>query len=95
MAVDNTDSNNQVQPQPLRINSRQQAFFDSEVATMAKTELKMMDKDPQYNTQGTFSARYTSNLMPFVERHMKYLSEHPKLDAQHYLSNLKLMTRVK
>ncbi len=95
MAVDNTDSNNQVRPQPLRINSRQQAFFDSEVATMAKSELKMMDKDPQYNTQGTFSARYTSNLMPFVERHMKYLSEHPKLDAQHYLSNLKLMTRVK
>jgi hypothetical protein len=94
MTVDNTDTNNQVQ-QPIRINSRQQAFFDSEVASIAKSELKLMDKDPQYNTQGTFSARYTGHVMPFVERHMKYLSEHPKLDAQHYLSNLKLMTRIK
>jgi hypothetical protein len=95
MAVGNTDSNNQVQPQPIRINSRQQAFFDSEVAAVAKTELKLMAKDPRYNTQGTFSAKYTGHVMPFVERHMKYLSEHPKLDAQHYLSNLKLMTKIK
>jgi len=89
-----TADSSETKPKPY-FNSRQQAFFKSEAAMTAEAELKLMANDPRYNTQGTFSARYSSNLMPFVERHMKYLSEHPKLDTQHYLSNLKLMTKIK
>lgn len=85
---------NDTRPMPGRFTSRQQAFFKSEAAMIAKDELKLMANDPRYNTQGIFSAQYAQD-MSFVERHMKYLSEHPKLDPRHYLSNLKLMTKVK
>ncbi len=93
MSDDNKE--NEARLKPVRFTTRQQAFFKSETATLARTELKLMADDPRYNTRGTFSARHTSNTMPFVERHMKYLSEHPKLDARHYLSNLKFMTKLK
>lgn len=91
MTADGSDSTT---PKP-QFNSRQVAFFKSEAAIAAETELKLMANDSRYNTQGTFSARYSGHVMPFVERHMKYLSEHPKLDTEHYLSNLKLMTKIK
>lgn len=72
---------------------RQKAFFKSEAAMMARIELKLMVNNPNYNTRETFSAKHSQS-MPFVERHMKYLSEHPNLDPRHYLSNLKLITRI-
>jgi hypothetical protein len=93
MSQDNKENDTSLKP--TRFNSRQEAFFKSEAAITAKLELKVMANDPQYNTRGTFSAKHASHTIPFVERHMKYLSEHPKLDTQHYLSNLRLMTKIK
>jgi hypothetical protein len=73
---------------------QQKAFFRSEAAEKARAELKLMVGDPRYNTQKTFSAK-DPDLTSFVDKHMQYLSQHPKLDPRHYLSNLRLMTKVK
>lgn len=73
---------------------QQQAFVTSEAGLSAEAELITMESDPQYNTQTSFSSRQT-NRVPFVERHMIYLSQHPKLDWRHYVANLRLMTKIK
>ena len=73
-------------------------FVDSEEGKTIKQKLQFMTSDEGYNTQSSYSAnslRYPNNLIPFVDKHMNYLSVHPKLDARLYLANLQLMTRVK
>jgi len=60
-------------------------------------ELRQMVQSSLYNTMPGYtptSATYPDGIMPFVDRHIKYLSAHPKLDAWMYLANLRLMTRT-
>lgn len=35
------------------------------------------------------------NGVTFVDKHMKYMSQYPSLNCVQYVSNLKLMTKVK
>lgn len=77
-----------------RITTKQKEFLDSDPAEVARKELKRMFNDPMYNTQSRFTPMQNQALS-FVDRHMKYLSEHPKLNPSHYLANLRLMTRLK
>lgn len=95
MPTDDNQSNNQeTSVKPVRYTLQQQAFLESDAARVARVELKLMANDPKYNTRETFSSRDTRGLS-FIDKHMKYLSEHPKLNPRHYISNLKLMTKVK
>jgi hypothetical protein len=95
MSIDHTVSKQEpAKPTVDRFTLQQQAFFRSEAALKAKGELKLMVDDPNYNTRETFSAKHEHD-MPFVDRHMKYMSEHPKMNPRHYLSNLQLMTKIK
>lgn len=51
-----------------------------------------------YNTSPGYTANsavYPDGLMPFVDKHMKYLDTYPKLDAHVYLANLRLKTRLR
>lgn len=60
--------------------------------------LKLMDKDSKYNTDDKYSPKaglYPDNKMPFVEKHIQYLVEHPKVDSKQYLSNLRLMLKIR
>lgn len=78
----------------MRTTISQQKFLDSAEAIEIKNALERMVADPCFNTEPT----YTTGADPswsFVDKHMTYLSEHPKLDPRHYLSNLRLMTRLK
>jgi hypothetical protein len=77
-----------------RITTKQKEFLDSDIAAEARKELKRMDGDPLYNTRSLFTPMQNQALS-FVDRHMKYLSEHPKLNPTQYLTNLRLMTRLK
>lgn len=77
-----------------RLTMQQQAFLTSEAGRSAELALIAMEKDPKYNTQTSFSSRQTDRV-PFVERHMVYLSQHLKLDPRHYVANLRLMTKIK
>lgn len=73
-------------------------FFDSEEGKTIKEKLQRMAIDSAYNTSSTYSTdslQYTDNLIPFVDKHMNYLNNHPKLEANKYLANIRLMTRIR
>jgi hypothetical protein len=72
-------------------------FFETEEGVAFVEVLKRMTTDEAYNTGPSFSANtelYPDHLIPFVNKHVNYLRNHPSTDPQHYLSNLRLMTRV-
>jgi hypothetical protein len=81
-------------PTTTRRTLKQQEFLKSEAASMARVELKLMVGDPKYNTRNSFSAK-SPDEVPFVEKHIQYLCDHPNLNPRHYLSNLKLKTKLR
>ena len=73
-------------------------FFNSEEGLQAKTQLQRMFVDATYNTPASYTANstlYPDNMIPFVDKHMDYLSVHPQLDTHSYLANLRLRSRSK
>lgn len=73
-------------------------FVDSDEGFKIKQALSQMEKDLTYTTQSSYNANellYPGNDMSFVEKHMHYLSVHQNVNPQQYLSNLRLMTRVR
>ena len=73
-------------------------FVDSEEAIAIKSILILMTNDPTYNTGSTYSAdlvTYPNGLIPFVDKHMNYISLHPGVDPSMYVKNLQLMSRYK
>ncbi len=78
--------------------TKRQHFIDTEEGRTIRRKLQFMTTDNSYNTESSYStnnSQYPDNLIPFVDKHMNYLSAHPKLDAWMYLANLQLMTRVR
>ncbi len=73
-------------------------YLETEEGINILEALEQMVADPRYNTAPTYSAnstQYPDNLIPFVDKHMNYLTTHPKVDAEMYIANLKLMTRAR
>ena len=73
-------------------------FFESEEAKVIRQELQDMMISGKYHTPSSYTTngmQYPDNLIPFVDKHMNYLNAHPKLDAEMYLTNLRLMTRAR
>lgn len=73
-------------------------FFLSEEGDAFKQALRDMAHDLQFITEPGYSANtelYPDNAIPFVEKHVEYIKTHPTIDPSHYLSNLRLMTRVR
>lgn len=68
-------------------------FYDSEAATKMHEQLEALMESPDFNTASTYSPA-SAEMINFVDKHMKYLSVHPTLNHDHYLSNLKLKTRI-
>ncbi|RWZ78723.1 MAG: hypothetical protein EOT05_03170 [Candidatus Microsaccharimonas sossegonensis] len=71
-----------------------QRFLDSKEAKEIREILNNMMTDPEFNTKSMYSPAAGGNVL-FVDKHMEYLSQHTTLNASHYLSNLRLMTRVR
>ncbi len=71
-----------------------QRFLDSEEAVAIRGTLKEMMDDPEFNTKSMYSSTAGGDVL-FVDKHMDYLSQHTSLNVDHYLSNLRLMTRVR
>ncbi len=76
-----------------RLTAQQQLFLSSEDGQQARQLLEMMLADPLFNTQDSFSIKDPLD-HNFVSKHLLYLCEHPKLQVSHYLSNLRLKTRI-
>jgi hypothetical protein len=73
-------------------------FPESEEGAEIKRELTSMQADLGYTTESSYNANemlYPGGDMSFVEKHMRYLSLHQNVNPQQYLSNLRLMTRVR
>jgi len=75
----------------MTTNEFKRQFLASDEATQIRAELERMVGDPLYATR-TFYTPADANLS-FADKHMTYLSEHPKLKASEYLANLRLMTK--
>jgi hypothetical protein len=72
-------------------------FFETPAGLKARQELSAMVADTGFHTVSYYSAntdRHPDNRMTFVEKHMEYLRAHPSTDPDHYLANLRLMTRT-
>jgi hypothetical protein len=72
-------------------------FSNSEVGIETRAALEQLQRDIAYNTVAAYHANeilYPDNLIPFVEKHMQYLSAHPAVNPTYYLANLRLMTKI-
>ena len=73
-------------------------FYESAEADVIKQTLVLMQTDAHYNTDSSYSAntdKYPDHIRSFVEKHMEYLHTHPSVDPNQYLSNLRLITKVR
>lgn len=73
-------------------------FFETDEGVEIEQQLKDMAVNTLYNTESGYSANtnlYPDNVMSFVDKHKSYLVNHPNTDPNHYISNLRLMTRLK
>jgi hypothetical protein len=63
-----------------------------------RKKLELMESDPALNTTTSYSANgtlYPDHQMPFVDKHIAYLMNHPKVDYTQYLANLRLMLKIR
>lgn len=71
-------------------------FFDTEDGAEIESILKRMAGDETYHTKASYSANgemYPDHQISFVEKHKRYLRAHATTNPQHYVANLRLMTR--
>ncbi len=78
----------------MRATAKQQKFLESDEVIVIRLALEGMVSDASYNTEAKYTVN-PANSLSFVDKHLTYLCAHPKLNPQHYLSNLRLMTRIK
>lgn len=82
----------------MTLGSKSIAFLNSPQGLSAKDTLQQMFSNNNYNTLASYSANttdYPDNLIPFVDKHIYYLCTHPTVNPDHYLANLRLMTRLR
>lgn len=73
-------------------------FHESDEGLEAREILVAMVEDNSYNTPTTYCTNedlYPDHRMSFVDQHMEYLRSHPSVSTKHYLSNLRLRTRIR
>ena len=62
------------------------------------SELREMSNDDSYRTEPGYSIdaeAYPDHIVPFEEFHINYLRKHAQIDPVHYLSNLRLMLKIR
>lgn len=82
----------------MATHSKRPDFFTSEDGFDLLKKLEAMIADKSYNTSPSYSANselYPDNLMPFIDKHVAYLQQHPSIDPWQYIANLRLMTRLR
>ncbi|HYH74371.1 MAG TPA: hypothetical protein VD735_00260 [Candidatus Saccharimonadales bacterium] len=80
------------------VSKKRIGFLESEEGQEIQRQLQHMAADAGYNTTSSFSTnstQYPDNQIPFVERHMQYLTAHPSLEPALYLNNIRLKTRIR
>ena len=60
--------------------------------------LSSMESDLAYNTTSSYTAdstTYPTNVITFTQKHLAYLKKNPHVNPDEYISNLRLMMRLK
>lgn len=73
-------------------------YFNSEEGTRIRQALLTMERDISYHTNAGYSANaaaFPTHEVPFVQKHLMYLNDHQNVNADGYLSNLRLMLKVR
>lgn len=63
-----------------------------------RQQLQDMQDDEQMITKSAYSPTaidLPGNKLPFVDLHLMYLKNHKNINPSHYLSNLKIMLKVR
>jgi hypothetical protein len=82
----------------MATNRKQTDFIASDEGQRIRQELSDMLTNQGYTTESTYNTNsdlYPDNKIPFVEKHMHYIATHPSVDPNHYLANLRLITKVR
>lgn len=74
---------------------RAQEFLLSDEGKAVYLELLKMVEDLDYNTVSTFSPSAEDGTLLFIDKHMGYLCSHLSVNSMQYLSNLRLITKVR
>lgn len=73
-------------------------FIDTEEAKTVRRLLEKMQDDESYETKSSYNAnteKYPDHRISFVDKHMQHLASHPNINTEHYMANLRLMTRIR
>ena len=76
----------------MAVSIKTKQFLKSQRASEIRAELTRMMNDAGYNTQPKYSALAKGDVL-FVDKHITYLSLHLDINPDHYLSNLRLITK--
>jgi hypothetical protein len=60
--------------------------------------LQLMEQDESLKTESSYSANgvlYPDHQIPFAKKHMAYLMSHPNVNPDQYLSNLRLIIKIR
>ena len=71
-------------------------IYNSEVGTETKNALSALEDNPSYVTEVSYTSdreKYPKGIIPFVDKHLLYLHQHPTVNPLHYLSNLRLQLK--
>lgn len=71
-----------------------QKFLKSIEAKVIRNTLRDMMESKEFNTTSTYSPS-SDGPLSFEDKHMLYLSQHTAMNPEHYLSNLRLITRIR
>lgn len=69
-------------------------YLKTDVAKLVCKELEAMVENPNYHTESSYSPS-SEERISFVTKHINYLCAHQKIDYRQYLSNLRLMTKIR
>lgn len=81
----------------ISLTGKKSSFNNEQEIADTRALLLAMVEDGGFNTTGSYSANstlYPDNVIPFVDKHIQYLSTHT-LNPHQYLSNLRLMTKIR
>jgi hypothetical protein len=74
---------------------RAKDFLTSPEGVAAQADLEEMERDKGYKTVATYSPASENGHLSFIDKHMNYLSSHTGVNASQYVSNLRLITKIR
>ena len=69
-------------------------YFETVEGQDILEQLEAMSQSETYITKESYIP-YSESLISFVNKHQEFIRKHPNTNAQHYVSNLKIMCRLR